>query len=124
MVPGKGRARARAREEVCVVLVGDRELCVYPLDEFLGVLSKKWAILLVAVLGNRKAPRFTEIADDLLGVTPRALTDRLRDLERAGVVRREVLGTRPVEVRYALTPRGRELRTALVPLIEWSAGRA
>jgi len=109
------------------VRVGGREVCVYPLDEALGVLAKKWAILIVSVLGNRDRARFSELSRDLIGISPRTLTDRLRDLERAGVVDREVIPAQPIEVRYALTRRGLALREALLPLVEWSAetpGRA
>lgn len=117
------RLAARARDELCVVRVGGREVCVYPLDEALGVLAKKWAILIVSVLGNRDRARFSELSRDLIGISPRTLTDRLRDLQRAGIVAREVLDTQPVEVRYGLTPGGVALRDALLPLVEWSANR-
>jgi DNA-binding HxlR family transcriptional regulator len=112
---------ARAREELCVVQVGGRDICVYPLDETLGLLAKKWAVLIVSVLGNRDHARFSELARDLMGISPRTLTDRLRDLEGAGILEREVIPLQPVEVRYGLTPRGLALRKALLPLVAWSA---
>ena len=60
------------------------------------------------------ALRFNEFADAVAGISPRMLSERLRDLEAAGLVQRTVLPTSPPTVEYRLTERGRKLG----PLIE------
>lgn len=76
---------------------------------------RRWSLpVLAAVAGG--AGRFGEILGAAPGLTPRALTLALRDLERAGLVERRVLDLRPPRVLYALTRRGRALTPSIVRL--------
>src|SRR4051812_884765 len=77
------------------------------------LLERRWqlSILYAALTG---ALRFNEFADAVAGISPRMLSERLRDLEAAGLVQRKVLPTSPPTVEYRLTDRGRKL----APLIE------
>jgi DNA-binding HxlR family transcriptional regulator len=65
----------------------------------------------LAELGEQR--RFSELRAGLTGVTPRALALALQDLERAGLVRREVLATRPPSSLYRPTAAGRRVQRAL-----------
>ena len=58
--------------------------------------------------------RFNEFAGAVSGISPRMLSERLRDLEAAGLVERTVIPSSPPTVEYRLTPRGRRL----APLID------
>ena len=60
------------------------------------------------------ALRFNEFVEAVDGISPRMLSERLRDLEQAGLIERTVIPTIPPTVEYRLTPRGR----ALAPLME------
>jgi DNA-binding HxlR family transcriptional regulator len=66
-------------------------------------LLRKWSVPVLASLAEPR--RFSEIRTALPGVTPRALALALRDLEDAGLVRREVLPTRPPSTVYRATRR-------------------
>jgi DNA-binding HxlR family transcriptional regulator len=66
-------------------------------------LLRKWSVPVLALLDEPR--RFSEIRARLAGVTPRALALALRDLEDAGLVRREVLPTRPPSTVYRATAR-------------------
>jgi DNA-binding HxlR family transcriptional regulator len=72
------------------------------------LLERRWqlSILYAALAG---AQRFGEFADAVAGISPRMLSERLRDLESAGLLRRTVLPTSPPTVEYRLTARGRRL---------------
>jgi DNA-binding HxlR family transcriptional regulator len=61
---------------------------------------------------------FTELQADIGGISAKMLTDRLRKLERNGIVERFSRPTSPPTVWYAFTPVGRELCAALVHLVE------
>ena len=76
------------------------------------LLERRWqlSILYAALLG---AVRFNEYAESVGDISPRMLTERLRDLERAGLVARVVLPTRPPQVEYRLTDKGLCLRPVL-----------
>jgi len=68
-------------------------------------LGRKWSLPALWAIGQG-AERFTEAQRSLPGVTPRALTSALRDLEDAGLITRDVTDDRPPGVRYSLTPAG------------------
>ena len=64
--------------------------------------------------------RFTEFRQALGEIPPRTLAQRLVELERAGVIRREVRDARPPIVEYVITPDGQRLRTVVVELAAWA----
>ncbi len=84
-----------------------------PVARAVQVLGGKWALLVIRDLlaGTR---RFGELRDALEGVSPKTLTDRLRELEAAGLVRRTMYNEIPPRVEYELTDLGR----ASLPVIE------
>jgi DNA-binding HxlR family transcriptional regulator len=84
----------------------------------LDVVGDRWNLLIVRQLLVAPA-RYRELLDGLPGVATNLLTDRLRDLETAGVVERRLAGEGNAIV-YALTPWGAELREPIEGLIRWS----
>ncbi|MEE9600800.1 MAG: helix-turn-helix domain-containing protein [Thermoplasmata archaeon] len=107
-------------DSVCVIREGAREYCIYPLDRLMTVLGKKWTLFVIAVLGNIERMRFNEIHSELRFVSSRTLTDRLKELETLGLVRREAFAEIPPRVEYRLTQRGQEMRRVLIPLLSWA----
>ncbi len=77
------------------------------------VLERRW-LLQVLVAAHSGAVRFNEFGSAVVGISPRMLSSRLRDLERAGIVERTVIPNSPPGVEYRLTERGR----ALAPMVE------
>ena len=75
------------------------------------VILRKWSVPVLAEIGDGR--RFSELRAALTGVTPRALALALQELETAGLVRREVLPTRPPSSVYRLTARGRRVADVL-----------
>jgi len=73
------------------------------------LLERRWqlSIIYAALTG---ALRFNEFADAVAGISPRMLSERLRDLEAAGLIERKVVPASPPKVEYRLTSRGRQLR--------------
>lgn len=69
---------------------------------------------------GRGAHRFSRIVAAVDGLSDRMAAQRLRELEAAQLIVRRVVPTTPVQVRYELTPAGRELLQSLQPLAEWS----
>jgi DNA-binding HxlR family transcriptional regulator len=86
-----------------------------------ALLERRWqlSILYAALLG---AERFGEYVEAVGGISARMLTERLRELEAAGLVEREVLPTSPPIVEYRLTERGRKLAPILEAMREYSRG--
>ncbi len=89
----------------------------------LDVVGDRWNLLIVRQLLVGPA-RYQELRDGLAGIATNLLTNRLRDLEAAGVVERRLverrLGSDGSAIAYALTPWGAELREPIEGLIRWS----
>jgi len=64
--------------------------------------------------------RFNEILGSIPGISDRLLTERLRELEAAEILSREVQPGSPVRVSYRLTPRGSELEPVMRELGIWA----
>jgi DNA-binding HxlR family transcriptional regulator/putative sterol carrier protein len=88
----------------------------------LDVAGDRWTLLIVRELtpGPR---RFTDLLDGLPGVSRNLLTERLRALERAGIIARHELPPPAARGVYELTDDGRDLAVAMAPLIAWGARR-
>lgn len=87
----------------------------------LDVVGERWALLVVRelLLGPK---RFSDLRGGLPGVSADVLSQRLRDLEEAGVVRRAKLPP-PASTRvYELTDRGWELEPVILGLGRWGSG--
>lgn len=121
LVSRKGSPRPVELDDASTIGAEDSAYCVYPLNDLLTALGRKWALLLAAP-GNARR-RFHEIQGDLPVVSSRTLTDRLRELEALGLVRRDAYDESPPRVEYALSGTGRELRTLLLPLLAWAQER-
>jgi DNA-binding HxlR family transcriptional regulator len=90
------------------------------LDAALARVGDRWSLLIVEALleGPR---RFNDLSDALPGIAPNVLTDRLRRLEREGVVVAQPYSERPARLAYSLTEDGSELAGVLRLLAAWGA---
>jgi DNA-binding HxlR family transcriptional regulator len=64
------------------------------------------------------ASRFNEFRQSLPGVSPTTLSERLEQLEAAGIVERELIPGRPPHAEYRLTRKGRRLASAVSGLLQ------
>ena len=89
----------------------------YPLSQGVRLIAGAWTAEVIWYLhqGDRC---FTELHSDLAGVSPKVLTERLRRLERDGIIERHTRQTSPPTVWYSLTPGGIELSQALVQVAD------
>jgi DNA-binding HxlR family transcriptional regulator len=87
----------------------------------LDVVGDRWTLLIVRELWIRGPSRYTDLRNGLPGIASNLLADRLRELERAGVVAREDAPPPIATALFSLTPRGEQLRPVLEGLIRWGA---
>jgi DNA-binding HxlR family transcriptional regulator len=93
-----------------------------PVARSLEVIGEKWSLLVVRDL-LRGPQRFSDLQRYLGGITPKWLTQRLRDLQAAGIVERDSVSGRR-EVWYRLTPKGRDLAPVIESLVVWGVHHA
>jgi DNA-binding HxlR family transcriptional regulator len=117
----RASARRFSRELACMIHLEEGTYCVDPAGGIMDLLGKRWSLPLIGVLGNRDASRFNELLEALEGIGSKILADRLQAMVREGLVERHVYPDTPVRVEYRLTPRGVDLRRALVPLLVWAS---
>jgi DNA-binding HxlR family transcriptional regulator len=83
------------------------------------VLERRYAVSILYA-SHQGCTRFTEFRHALGTIPPATLAQRLGELERAGVIRREVRDTRPPHVEYVLTTEGLRLKGLLDALAAWA----
>jgi DNA-binding HxlR family transcriptional regulator len=107
---GKRKDEMRSRSQ-------QRLLC--PQVEYAaGLVCKRWTTLIVEVLLVGPL-RFNALLAQLGVISDRMLSERLKELEAAGVIARHVLPQTPVRVEYSLTRKGEALKPVLVALRAW-----
>jgi DNA-binding HxlR family transcriptional regulator len=99
----------------------ERPSCCPHFHRAVELVGKRWTGAILYVLMHADKPlRFSEIAHAVPDLSDRLLSERMKELERCGIVRRHVAATSPVRVEYSLTERGRDLQPALGELKGWA----
>jgi len=91
-----------------------------PVERALALVGAKWTLLIFHQLMERTR-RFGELERALPGASPKVLSERLREMEAAGLVTRTVHAEVPPRVEYALTDQGHALRPIIESLGTWGA---
>lgn len=84
------------------------------------LLCKRWSVSVVAVLISSEPIRFNQLRDAVPGISPKLLVERLRELERAGVVERRITASHPILVEYRMTEKGHALREIVHAIQTWA----
>ncbi|NEW90449.1 helix-turn-helix domain-containing protein [Rhodopseudomonas sp. BR0M22] len=90
-----------------------------PVRNVLDHLGSKWSTLLLIALAE-KPMRFNALLRDVPDISKRMLTQTLRDLERDGLVARQVFPTKPPSVEYRLSATGESVLGPLTALVGWA----
>src|SRR4051794_4913914 len=94
--------------------------CCPRFHEAVELVGKRWTGAILAVLLQGGPMRFSEIAQAVPDLSDRLLSERVKELEKRGLVERRVGGASPSRVEYELTPMGRDLAPALGELEAWA----
>jgi DNA-binding HxlR family transcriptional regulator len=95
------------------------ELKSCPIETTFKIIGKRWTVLIIREIlkGNTQFNRFLE---NIEGISPKVLTERLRELERLGIVRRRIVSEYPVRVEYSLTDMGKGFEPVLTSAASFS----
>ncbi|WP_144521922.1 winged helix-turn-helix transcriptional regulator [Bacillus pumilus] len=88
-------------------------------EKAVELLSKRWVALIVFQLLSG-SQRFSEIEAALTNLSGRVLSERLKELEAAGILKRKVFAETPVRIEYSLTDMGRSLAPVFEEIAKWS----
>lgn len=92
-----------------------------PVEATLELIGGKYKALILWHLAEGKL-RFSQLRDQIKGVTPKMLTQQLRELESKLLIHREVFPIVPPKVEYSLTELGKSLMPLLVAMRDWGSG--
>jgi DNA-binding HxlR family transcriptional regulator len=92
-----------------------------PLYKTLNIMGKRWSFDIIAeLICNGDKRRYNQILKALVFVTPKVLSQRLKELESNGLIKRTVYSDEtPVRVEYELTEKGLELKAIIEEMIKW-----
>ena len=82
-----------------------------------GLLERRWTMATIYACSSG-AVRFNEFRQSLPGVSPTTLSERLDQLEQAGIVERQLVAGHPPHAEYRLTAKGKRLATAVTKLLQ------
>jgi len=91
-----------------------------PIEATLAAIGGKWKLIIVWYLSQRTY-RYNELLKSIAGITPKMLTQQLRELEDDNILRRKVYPVVPPKVEYSLTPAGRDLLPVMEQMQNWGA---
>ena len=95
--------------------------CCPHLHEAVELVGRRWTGAILETLRSAQRPlRFSEIAAAIPDLSDRLLSERVKELEKRGMVERRVTPSSPARVEYELTPMGRDLAPALQELEAWA----
>ena len=104
-----------AASEDCGCSVEDKEIgsCYCVLEPLVQAVGRRHALQVLNVIADGEETHFTEIQERLKGLSSSTLAERLHELERVGLIRRQIETTEPLRSEYRLTEKGRTLRESL-----------
>ena len=91
-----------------------------PVEATLDLIGGKYKALILWHLAEGKL-RFSQLRDQIKGVTPKMLTQQLRELESHALITRKVYPEIPPRVEYSLTTLGQSLKPVLISMRDWGA---
>jgi DNA-binding HxlR family transcriptional regulator len=95
------------------------ELKSCPIETTFRIIGKRWTVLIIREIlrGNTQFNRFME---NIEGISPKVLTERLRELERIGIIKRSVVTEYPIRIEYSLTDMGKGFEPVLLSAASFS----
>ena len=88
-------------------------------QDSMDVLSGKWKIAIISSVCYYNKRRFSDILNDVVGISNKMLSKELKELETNKLIKRTVLDTQPITVQYVLTDHGKTLQTIINNLTDW-----
>ncbi len=91
-----------------------------PLEVSLSIIGKKFTIHIVRNMLLLKQKRFNEFLNSMEGISTKTLSVRLKEMEDAGLINRNIIERRPLKVEYSLTEKGEALAPIMIQMANFS----
>ena len=95
------------------------ELKACPIETTFRIIGKRWTVLIIREI-LRGHTQFNRFMENIEGISPKVLTERLRELEHLGIVRRRIVSEYPVKIEYSLSDLGKGFEPVLLSAASFS----
>ncbi len=120
----KEKEKSKSNHDQDIVIQPQVKFVNCPIRTGLGILGKKWTILIIRDIGVRKINRFNRILESIPGLTPRVLSMRLKELEKEGLIEcmeKNKSPPSPMMVLWRLTEKGKDTLPILMQMVAFSS---
>lgn len=87
-------------------------------ERAMEIISQRWVGLIIYQLLDE--PKRFKSLEESMGISARVLSERLKNLEEEGIVKRDVFPETPVRIEYSLTKRGKALKPVIQDIENWA----
>jgi len=91
-----------------------------PIDNTFKIIGEKFTVHIIRNMGMLKQTRFNQMLDSIEGSNPKTLSARLKEMEKANLITREVYNETPIRIEYKLTKKGKDLQGLLDQMAAFS----
>ena len=106
------------KDEECKVLLDALKAC--PIDNTFKMIGKKFTIHILRNMTKLGQSRFNQFLDSIEGMNPKTLSARLREMEKNGIIEKQVYAGTPVKIEYVITKKGLALNPILDAMSSFS----
>ncbi len=91
-----------------------------PVDNTFRLVGKKFTIHILRNMLILNHTRFNQFLESVEGINPKTLSVRLREMEKSGLIKRQVYAQTPIKIEYTVTEKGKELRLIIMQMAAFS----
>lgn len=101
-------------------MIRDHKIKQCPVYNTFRIIGKKFTLLIIRDMMYKGQTRFNHLLNSVEGINPKSLSIRLREMEKEGLIKRQIHHDVPVRIEYVLTEKGQGLKPLLEQMAEYS----
>jgi len=91
-----------------------------PVDNTFRLVGKKFTIHILRNMIILNQTRFNQFLESVEGINPKTLSVRLHEMEKSGLIKRQVFPDTPIRIEYTVTEKGKELKSIIMQMAAFS----
>jgi len=99
--------------------VTDQMMCC-PVDNTFKLVGKKFTVHILRNIILSNQSRFNQFLDSIEGINPKTLSVRLKEMEKNGLIKRQIYSETPIRIEYSVTEKGEALKPILMQMAAFS----
>jgi len=91
-----------------------------PIDNTFRLVGKKFTLHIIRNMIMLNQTRFSQFLESVEGINPKTLSVRLHEMEKSGLIKRQVYPDTPIRIEYTITEKGKELKSIIMQMAAFS----